>query len=54
MQSKNEIIDEIAVRDYYDTVDYCFIEEAVEQVLDSASKPMTIDEIDEEIRANYI
>lgn len=54
MKSKEDIIDEIAVRDYYDTVDYCFIEEAVEQVLESADKPMTIDEIDKEIRENYI
>ena len=54
MESKNEIIDEIASRDYYGTVAYGFIEEAVEEVLEQASKPMTIDEIDEEIRANYI
>lgn len=54
MTSKEAIIDAIASRGYYDTVAYGFIEEAVEQVLESASKPMTIDEIDEEIRANYI
>lgn len=54
MKSKEEIINEIASRDYYDTVAYGFVEEAVEQVLESASKPMTIDEIDKEIRENYI
>ena len=54
MKSKEDIINEIASRDYYDTVAYGFIEEAVEQVLDEASKPMTIDEIDKEIRENYI
>lgn len=54
MKSKEDIIDEIASRDYYDTVAYGFIEEAVEQVLESASEPMTIDEIDKEIRENYI
>lgn len=54
MKSKEDIIYEIASRDYYDTVDYGFVEEAVEQVLELAQKPMTIDEIDEEIRENYI
>lgn len=54
MKSKEEIINEIASRDYYDTVAYGFIEEAVEQVLELASKPMTVDEIDNEIRENYI
>ena len=54
MKSREDIINEIASRDYYDTVAYGFIEEAVEQVLEQASKPMTIDEIDKEIRENYI
>lgn len=52
--SREEIINEIASRDYYDTVYYGSVEEAVEEVLEQASEPMTIDEIDEEIRAKYI
>lgn len=52
--TREEIIDEIASRDYYDTVAYGFIEEAVDNVMAEARKPLTIDEIDKEIRENYI